>query len=147
MWLGISHLMVRGFAGRVKPGQAFRPLKRTVIGTLLLSDIGLTNVTAEAGMGGAALRIMFSRLDQAELAVDGQAHVAGVGVLLAVVFPPANRAQSHRLWGFKSLESAAWAAKSSCDGIHSWVDGKDEAGFTEAKLPALSSRLSTPRFH
>jgi hypothetical protein len=27
------------------------------------------------------------------------------------------------------------------------VDGKDEAGFTEAKLPALSSRLSTPRFH
>jgi hypothetical protein len=36
-------------------GAAKRPRKRTVIGTLLLSNMGLTNVTKKPGVGCAAL--------------------------------------------------------------------------------------------
>ena len=43
-------------------------------------------------MGRAALGVVDSRLFEAELTVDSEAHFGGVIVFLAVVFPPADRA-------------------------------------------------------
>jgi len=94
------------------------PLKRTVIGTLLLSDLGLTNVTEEPGMGGAALDIMPAGLVQTQLSVHCKAHIGGVAVLLAVVLPPAHRAEAHGVRNFQSLVAAARAAKAGRDSLH-----------------------------
>ena len=41
-------------------------------------------------MGCAALRVVRARFVEAQLAVDGQAHIGGVSVFLAVVLPPAQ---------------------------------------------------------
>lgn len=64
--------------------------KRTVIGTLLFVDLGLTNVTDEAGVGGAALEVVVPGFPEAELAVHGQADFGRVAVLLAIVLPPTD---------------------------------------------------------
>jgi len=61
-------------------------------GTLLLGDLGLTNVREEPGVRCAAMRIVLAGFLQAEGAVHGQPHIRGVRVLLTIVFPPANRA-------------------------------------------------------
>ena len=61
-------------------------------GTLLLSVMGLTNVREEPGVGGAAVGKMLAGFIQAEGAVDSEADIAGIGVFLAIVFPPADRA-------------------------------------------------------
>jgi hypothetical protein len=47
-------------------------------------------------MCGAALGVVGTGFVQAESAVDGEADLAGVFVFLAVILPPANRAQAER---------------------------------------------------
>jgi hypothetical protein len=64
--------------------------------TLLLSDLGLANVSKKSRMCGAALGVVGTGFVQAESAVDGEADLAGVFVFLAVILPPANRAQAER---------------------------------------------------
>jgi len=54
--------------------------------------MGLTNVREEPGVGGAAVGKMLAGFIQAEGAVDSEADIAGIGVFLAIVFPPADRA-------------------------------------------------------
>jgi hypothetical protein len=46
------------------------------------------------------------------------AHIGRVGVFLAVVFPPANRAQSQGGGRFQGFEAAAGAAIKGLRGIH-----------------------------
>ena len=84
---------------------------RIAEGTLLFSDLGLTNVREEAGMGRAALSVVLAGFIQAEAAVHSQADFAGGVVLLAIVLPPADRAQRQRAGGLQRLTSAAWTAK------------------------------------
>ncbi len=86
--------MVSWFAGRVKPAGQVEARKSIAEGTLLLSDLGLTNVREKTGMGRAIQRVVLAGFIQAEGAVHGQPHLGGVAVLLAIVFPPADRAQS-----------------------------------------------------
>ena len=59
---------------------------------LSLRKLGNTHVGLEARMGSAAAVKVLAGLGEAEVAVDGQMHFRGVGILLAIVFPPANRA-------------------------------------------------------
>jgi hypothetical protein len=66
-------------------------------------------------MGGAALSVVFAGFVQAEGAVDGQADIAGVVVFLAVVLPPANRAQAH---GARRLQRLIAAARTAITGFH-----------------------------
>jgi hypothetical protein len=110
--------MLRGFAGRVKPGRALAVGKRTVIGTLLFGVLGLAHVAEKAGMSGAALGVVVTGLFEAELAVHGKADVGGVIVFLAIVFPPADGAKAKRARGFKGLKSTAGAAIAGCDSVH-----------------------------
>jgi hypothetical protein len=66
---------------------------------------------------------------EAEGAVHGQADIAGIGVFLAIVFPPADRAQTHGVWRFERLVPAARAAKTSLhQGLHVTIDGARGCG-------------------
>jgi hypothetical protein len=69
-------------------------------------------------MGRAALCVVCARLIQAQLAIDGQAHVGRITIFLAVVLPPAHRAKLHCLWSIEGFVSAARAAKAGCDSFH-----------------------------
>jgi hypothetical protein len=114
LWLGeISILMVRGIAGRVKPPSPVSALERTAEGTLLFGDLRLANVLEEAGMSGAELSVVGAGLFQAELAVHREAHFSRIAVFLAVVLPPAHRAQSQGVWGIQRPVAAAGAAKTN----------------------------------
>jgi hypothetical protein len=63
----------------------------------------LTDVTNELGMGCAALRIVQAGIAQAQLAINGQANLGGIHIFLTVIFPPANRAESHNTWSLQGL--------------------------------------------
>jgi hypothetical protein len=114
----MPRLMVRGFTARVKPGRRIQGQKRTVIGTLLLSDPRFPNVGKIARVGRAAVGKMLTGLVQAEQAVDRKADFGGILVLLAIVFPPANRAQREGAGRIQRLVSAAGAAKTSLQRVH-----------------------------
>lgn len=74
-------------------------------------------------MGRAAMRIVIARFIQTEGAVHGQADIGRVGILLAVVFPPAHRAQPERVRRFQRLVSATGAAETSLhQGLHTCFD-------------------------
>ena len=64
------------------------------------------------------------RLAETEGAIDCLAHFAGVWVFLAIVFPPANRAEGHGSGRFQGSVAAAWAAEKSRYGRHAQIDGK-----------------------
>jgi len=57
--------------------------------------------------------VVLTGLAEAELTVHGEADLGGIVVLLAIVLPPADRAQGQRAGGFQRLISAAWTAKTS----------------------------------
>ncbi len=114
----ISPFMLRGFADRVKPGRGWAVGKRTVIGTLLFGVLGLAHVAEETGMGCAALGVVIAGLFEAELAIYGEADVAGVVVFLAIVFPPANGAKAERARSLQGFISTAGAAKAGSDSVH-----------------------------
>ncbi len=110
--------MLRGFAGRVKPGRALAVGKRTVIGTLLFGVLGLAHVAEKAGMGSAALGVVFAGLFKAELAIHGEADIGGVIVFLSIVFPPADGAKAKRSRRYQGFISTAGAAIAGCDSVH-----------------------------
>jgi hypothetical protein len=80
--------------------------------------MGLTNVTEELWVGGAAMGEVLTGFAQAQLAVDCEADFEGVRVFLAVVLPPANRAQPQCVRGFQGLVSAAGATEPGNDNLH-----------------------------
>jgi hypothetical protein len=61
-------------------------------------------------MGGSALSVVLAGFVQAEGAIDGEADFAGVFVFLAVVLPPADRAQAESARRLQRPISAAWTA-------------------------------------
>ncbi len=73
-------------------------------------------------MRGAAPRVRLPGLAEACLPVHGQAHLIGVRIVLAVVLPPADRAQSQAFRRVNCLVSATWAAILS-HGILGSIDG------------------------
>jgi len=74
-------------------------------------------------MGGAAMGVLLPGFAQAEGAVHGQADFTGVRVLLAVVLPPADRAQGERPRRVQRLVPATRAAKTSlCQSSHDCMD-------------------------
>ena len=81
----------------------------------------------ETRMGRAALSVVDSRLFEAQLTVDGEAHFRGV-----IVFPPADRAKLERCGRFESLESTARATVAHFDcRAHTRIDGGFSLGITE----------------
>jgi hypothetical protein len=79
-------------------------------------------------MRRAAVRIVVPGFLQTEGAVDGQAYIRGVFIFLAIVFPPANGAQSERVGHFERLITAARATKSGLNqSFHTNIDGKKSA--------------------
>jgi hypothetical protein len=113
--------MVRGFAGRVKP-RAWRGSGGI---ELLLGGLRLANVGQKTGMGSAALGVVGAGLLEAELAIDGEAHVGCVVVFLTVVLPPADRAKLQGVGCIESLVSAAGTTIAHFDRrTHTRMDGK-----------------------
>jgi hypothetical protein len=84
--------MVRGFAVRGQTGGKPPKVRCIAKGTLLFCSFGLTDVREKPGMGCAALGIVGTCFDKAQLAVDGKVHLGGIEVFLPVVLPPADRA-------------------------------------------------------
>ena len=80
---------------------------------VLFSDLGLTDVREEPGVGSAAMGVVLPGFAQAEGAVHGQADIGGVLVLLAIVLPPADRAQPQCAGRLQRLVPAARAAKTN----------------------------------
>ena len=86
-------------------------------------------------MGGAASVKVLARFIQAQLAVDRQADFRGISVFLAVVFPPAHRAQRERAGRLQRPVPAARAAITSLRGYLARIDmlgwtGLATVGFT-----------------
>jgi hypothetical protein len=109
----MPHLIVVGFAPKGQTGKANLPVRGPPKGTLLLSDLRLAHVGKEARMRGAAQGKVLARLIQAELAIDREPDFAGIFVLLAIVFPPAYRAQRQGSSRLQRPVSATRATKSS----------------------------------
>ena len=78
-------------------------------------------------MGCAAMSVVLAGFVEAQLAVHRQAHFGGVNVLLAVVLPPADRAQRQGAGRLQRLVSAARAAKTSFYGFHR-MNGREPDG-------------------
>ena len=115
--------MVRAIALKGQTGGASLPGGGLPKDTLLLSDLGLTNVRQEPRVGSAAMHKMIPRLAQAQLPIDRQPDFPGVLVFLPVVFPPAYRAKGQRAGRLQRSVSAAWAAKTSLHSVPSRMDG------------------------
>ncbi len=98
---------------------------RTAKCTLLFCALGLTNIRQKPRMRRAKIRVIGARLVQAQLAVHRQAHFAGVRVFLAVILPPANRAQLQGPRRFQRLISTTGATITDFNrGAHTGIDGK-----------------------
>lgn len=69
--------------------------------TLLLSDMRIAHIGEKPGMGRAAPRVRFACLNQAQMAIHREPDLIGVGVILAIIFPPANWTQGERLGRFQ----------------------------------------------
>ncbi len=116
--------MVRGFAGGVKP--AHRECWQLCTGeaTLLLRDLWFAHISAKTvGVMHRTGNSAFARVAQAQdrrlQCFERRRH----RVLLAVVFPPANRAQRQGVWSFQSSKSAARASKGHRCRPHVRIDG------------------------
>jgi hypothetical protein len=106
--------MVRVFAVRGQTGGTVAETTGIAKGTLLFCGPGLTNVREKSGMGCATLGKVLAGFLEAELAVDGETDFGGVIVFLAVVFPPADRAQLQGAGCFQGSVSAAGTTIASC---------------------------------
>jgi hypothetical protein len=86
---------------------------------------GLADVREEAGMGGAEPAVVIPGLVQAELAVDRETHFRSVIIFLAVIFPPADRAQLQNAGRIEGPVSTTGAAITNLDSAaHTGIDGK-----------------------
>jgi len=134
----MPHLMVVGFAPKGQTGTANLPWRGLLEGTLLLSDLGLAHVGKKTGVGGAAEGKVLARLFQAHLAVDREPDFSGVFVLLAVIFPPADRAQPQRPGCCERPIAATRATKSSAFAFHPRMDGIYAGRVYSASRPKLA---------
>ncbi len=66
-------------------------------------------------MGGSALSVVGTGFAKAECAVDGEADISGVFILLAIVLPPADRAQTQCA---RSLQRPIAAARTAITNFH-----------------------------
>jgi hypothetical protein len=118
---GMPLSMVRGFRGRVKPGA----WPGSGENGLLFGELGLANVRQKSRVGGTATGVVGAGFFEAELAVDGEAHVGCVVVFLAVVLPPADRTKTEGCRDIESLVSAAGTTEAHFDrGSHTRMDGE-----------------------
>lgn len=78
---------------------------------LLFRCQSLSNVRQESGVSRPALAIMQTGVLQTQFAIDGQPRFPGIPVFLAVILPPAHRAELHAFWRAQCPASAAQAAK------------------------------------
>jgi len=112
----------------------------TILRTLLFCAAGFANVRQKTRMRGAELYVIGARLVQAQLAVHGQAHFGGVLIFLAVVFPPANRAQLQGARRFERLISATRATITNFNSsAHIEIDARIDA--TDYKIPGAICHL------
>src|SRR6185437_2448582 len=79
--------------------------------TSVLAHLGLANIRQKARIARPEPHKVFARLVQAQLAIHREAHHAGVLVVLAVILPPAHRAQRQRGRRIERLVSTARAAE------------------------------------
>jgi len=101
--------------------------KVTGKGTLLLSDLGAADMGNEAEIGGADVSVILPGLPQAQSPIDRKPDVPGILVFLAVVLPPAHRAQSHCARSVQCSASAAGAPKTSLsEALYVKLDGTAE---------------------
>jgi len=116
-------------------GWAVSAPKGTAKGTLLFDDLGLANVGQKTGMRRSATGIVPACLVQAEVAVHRQPDFGGVGVLLPVILPPADRTQRQRAG---RLQRPAPAARAAIPSLHSSpLDGRP---FCRASLPGCGKQ-------
>ncbi len=73
-------------------------------------------------MSCAALSKVLAGFLEAELAIDGETDFGGVIVFLAVVFPPADRAQLQGAGRFQGLVSTARTTIAGCSRFRFHVD-------------------------
>ena len=76
-------------------------------------------------MRRAAMYIVRPGFVQAQLAVHCQPDLRRIAVFLAVIFPPANGAQTHRFWSLQSPVSTAGTAIEGRDCLHALMDEKN----------------------
>ena len=69
-----------------------------------------SDVAAETGVGRPALGIVHSGFRETESSIDSQGDVAGIFIVLPVVFPPTNGAQQERARHFERAATATRAA-------------------------------------
>lgn len=93
VWRGSKpQLNGTGVWRRGQTGQTQRFGGGTAEGTLLLRHLWFSHVRQETGVSGATLGVVHSSLCEAKFSVYGIPDLEGVGVLLAIVLPPADRA-------------------------------------------------------
>ena len=122
----------------------------TVEVTLLLVDLWFPHIGQKPGVGGAALGIVHSGLVEAQFAVYGVADLGGVRVLLAVIFPPADRTQGQSVWRLECPVAAARASKKNRCRPHAEMDAfwrrpvyKFVAASSNEFMPAVVNRSAT----
>ena len=72
---------------------------------------GWANVADEAWMGSSTKMVVLARFAQAQFTVYGGPDLRSVVGILAVVFPPANRAKFHGIRQRKRTRATAGTAK------------------------------------
>ena len=104
----------------------------------------------------ATLRIVRPGFVQAQLAVHCQPDIRRIAVFLAVIFPPANGAQTHRFWSLQSPVSTAGTAKKGRDRFHALMDEKTQSSDDrnaalrpkpQSPGPVLKRKSNTPTTH
>lgn len=108
----------------VKPTGRCKKSKRTAGGTSLFGQLRLADVGQKTGMRRTNIKVVAAGLRQAELAVHRETYFRRIGVFLAVVLPPADRAQFQGIGRFKRLASATGTAEPGCGLIHRRIDGE-----------------------
>jgi hypothetical protein len=163
---GIPPLMVRGFANRVKRRSRFQrqrapekaracpvtqarvPIRASIRGVSgrgpELRRQRLANVRQKPWMRSAAFGIVAASLFQAQFAIHRQSNLGGIAVFLAIVFPPADRAQRHRSGRLQRFAPATGTAKASFHGFpHVVMDGNRGSWITWKASNELYGRQGT----
>ena len=85
-------------------------------------------------MSGAALGVVHAGLGEAEFAVYGVSNFEGIGIFLAVILPPADRAQGQDIWRFECPVAATRASKTNRCRPHGQMDEFLSGWFTDFGL-------------
>lgn len=130
----------------VKPTGRCKKSKRTAGGTLPFGQLRLAHVGQKTGMRRTNFKVVAAGLRQAELAVHRETYFRRIGVFLAVVFPPTDRAQTKSVGRFKGLVTATGTAESGYGLIHGRIDGEivKEITVTVGAIVGMLSMYSRP---